>query len=241
MGTWNDGLLDNDATMDGLGDLRDEIVGDIERLGAAKPSSTSTAKLAAAVGVLLQLSSYEFELDNDTGPKIVAAVKAHAKEIAKLPPAARKVLDAVAAGEGKALAERRGKMGAKLVGLLNKGAAESRFGKREPALFAAKAGAAYVQDLAKRCVGRVDEDFEDEDTWSDLCREGMNMGCLGVLAILEPCQVPVAKVERWRRNATKGLASLEKADDDELDFHRGYYANLDAVLAQLTKRFGDRS
>jgi hypothetical protein len=237
MGTWDDGLLDNDTALDGLGDLRSKISGDFERLGAAKPSAASTAKLAAAVGVLLQLSSYEFGLDTPDGPKIVAAVKAHAKEIAKLPAAARRLLNRIAAGEGQALAERPAKMSAKAVALLHKDSKQCSFGKREGALFASIAGAAYVQEVAKRCIAMVDEDFEDEDNWSDLCREGMGMGCLGVLLVLDPCKVPVSNIERWRKRAKKGFATLEKEPDDELDFHRGYYANLDGVLALLAKRF----
>jgi hypothetical protein len=237
MGTWDDGILDNDTALDGLGELEVGIASDIERLGASKPSAASTAKLGAAVGVLLQLSSYDFGLDTDHGPAIVSAVKAHAKTIAKLPPAARKVLDAVAAGEGKALGDRPAKMTAKQIRLLNADAKESRFGKREASLFASPPAAAYVQEVAKRCVEMIDGDFEDADNWSDLCREGLGLGCLAALMILEPCKVSPAKVARWRRSAKKGIALLEKERDEELAFHRGYYRNLDGVLAILEKRF----
>lgn len=237
MGTWDDGLLDNDTAMDGLSDLRSGIVEDIVTFGAAKPSATSTAKLAAAIGVLLQLSSYEFGLDTDDGPKIVAAAGAHAKEIAKLPPAARKILERVAAGEGKSLAQRPAKTSAKVNALLHKQSKKPAFGLHEKALFASKAGAAYVQDVAKRCVEMIDEDFEDEDSWSDLCREGLGMGCLAVLMVLDPCTVSPARIDRWRKRAKKGIEALEKNKDEELDFHRGYYKNLDAVFALLEKRF----
>lgn len=236
MGTWEAGLLDNDTAMDGLGDLRHGVAEDIERFGAMKPSVTATGKLAGAVGVLLQLSAYDFGLDTPTGPKIVAALGAHSAAIAKLPSAARKLLQAVAAGEGKALAERPAKMAKKHIQLLHTGASKAPFGPRERALFESKAALAYVQEVAKRCIELVDGDFEDEENWSDLCREGMGMGALAALLVLEPVRLSAAKVEGWRRKAQKGLATLEAKPNDELDFFRVYYARLDAVLALLAER-----
>jgi hypothetical protein len=240
MGTWDDGLLDNDTSLDALGDLRRQVARDIERFGALKPSPQNTARLVTATGVLLQLSAYDFGLETDGGPKIVAALQAHAKQIALLPPAARKVLAAVAAGEGKSLAERPSKLSPKITALLHSGSSKSPFGKREVALFASKAAAAYVQEVAGRCVDMINGDFEDEDNWSDLCREAGGLGCLAVLLVLEPCRVPVKTIERWRHNAQQGLAVLEEKKDEELDFHRGYYRKLDAIFAVLVKRFSPR-
>lgn len=237
MGTWDDGLLDNDTAMDGLGDLHHGVAADLVRIGAMKPSSASTAKLGAAVGVLLQLSAYDFDLDTESGPKIAAAVKAHATTIAGLPLAARKLFEAVAAGGGKALAERPATMSAKQIAILHNGGTRAPFGKREASLFDGKVAEAYVQEVAERCVAMIDGDFEDEDNWCDLCREGMGIGCLGVLMILAPYKVSKPKLERWRRAAKKGIAVLEEEPDDELAFHRGYYSNLDAALALLQRRF----
>jgi hypothetical protein len=240
MGTWDDGLLDNDTALDGLGDLKHTIVADIVAFGAMKPTATSTAKLGAAVGILLQLSAYDFGLETETGPKIATAVKAHGGQIAKLPSAARKVLEAVGGGQGATLAGRPAKMSARQIAILRKDASRAPFGKREPSLFASKAAPAYVQQVARRCIAMVDDDFRDKGNWSDLCREGMGIGCLGVLLVLEPCSVPSAKLERWRRAAKKGITTLREDADDELDFHEGYYANLDAALALLQRRFAKK-
>ncbi len=60
MGTWDHGLLDNDTALDGLSELDDGVIEDIVALGTAKPSRAVASKLAGAVGVLLQLSAYEF-------------------------------------------------------------------------------------------------------------------------------------------------------------------------------------
>lgn len=74
MGTWDHGLLDNDTAPDGLGDLVQSLLTDVEQIGAARPTLATTAKLIAALGLLLQLSAYSFEAQ---GPArtITAAVK----------------------------------------------------------------------------------------------------------------------------------------------------------------------
>lgn len=233
-------MLDNDTALDGVGDLEQTIMGDIVAFGAMNPTPTSTAKLGAAIGVMLQLSAYAFCLETATGPRIAAAAEAHREQIAKLPSAARKVLEAVGAGQGETLAGRPAKMSARQIAILHKRASRAPFGKREPSLFVPKAAATYVQQVARRCVDMIDEDFQDEGNWSDLCREGMGIGCLGVLMVIEPCLVPLSKLERWRRAAKRGLAALRAAPDDELEFHERYYANLDAALALLQKKFAKK-
>lgn len=112
------------------------------------------------------------------------------------------------------------------------------FAPRQKALFASKGAEKYVQTIAKRCIEAADEDFEDEDNWSDLCREGMGMGHLAALTVLAPCKVPPSKIARWRKLAQKGITALREREDDELEFHEEYYANLDKVYAFLAKRFG---
>lgn len=235
MGTWDHGLLDNDCASDGLGDLAHGVAEDIESLGAAKPTLTTTSRLGGAVGTLLQLSPYSFT--GEPGGRVVAAVQAHAASIRGFPPPFRRTMDAVSVGEGEALASRPARMPRAHLALLHVGATRAPFGKREPALFAGKAATAYVQTVARRCVAGVDEDFEDESNWSDLCREGVGLGGLAALLVLSPCSVPARKLDGWRRKARRGLAALEAEPDDELEFHRVYYANLDRVFAALARRF----
>lgn len=236
MGTWSHGLLDNDTAMDGLTELDEEVIADIVNLGAEAPSPEATATLGAAVGVLLQLSPYFFGADTESGPAIVAALRAHAAEIAKLPAEARSVLEAVAAGEGAALAERRAPMAPEHVKLLCNESGRAPFGLREAALFTGPAAAHYVQSVADRCFEMLDEDFDDESTWCDLCREAPSMGGLAALLVLEPCRLPREELASYREKAQEGLASLVESGDEELDFQRGYYANLDAVFGLLEAR-----
>ncbi len=237
MGTWDQGILDNDCASDGLGDVTHGVLADITRLGASKPTMTTTARLGAAVGVLLQLSAYSFT--DTTGAAIVAALQAHAGTIARFPPAFRRVLQKVLAGEGEALAQRPGGLTLRPARLLHTAAKKSPFGKREPALFADKAAAAYVQVVTRRCVEMVDDDFADESNWSDLCREGLGIGGLAALLVLEPSRVPVRKISGWRKKAQRGLATLEADADEELDFQRKYHANLDRVFELLLARFSE--
>lgn len=203
MGTWDHGLLDNDSVHDGLGELAASVLADITTLGAAVPTEATARRLAAAVGALLQLSAYSFRDDADD-PAIVAALRAQQPGLAGLPAPVRHVLGQVEKGEGEALARRPAGMDPGLVELLHVGATEAPFGTREPALFASVEGAAYVQELAMRCVAAVEADLEDESTWSDLCREASGFGPLAVLFVLEPCRVPASTLERWRRCAQDG-------------------------------------
>lgn len=236
MGTWDHGILDNDSASDGLADLAHGVGADIQSIGARKTSVVAASRLAGAVGVLLQLSAYAFT--GATGAAITAALQAHARSIAKLSPGARRVLQAVIAGEGEALAERRGKLPIRQVRLLHAAATASPFGKREPALFASEPAMAHVQQVARRCVAMVDEDFADESNWSDLCREASGLGGLAALMVLEPCRVSTVKLTGWRRKAQRGLATLAAAADEELPFQRKYHASLDRVLEVLLARFG---
>jgi hypothetical protein len=142
------------------------------------------------------------------------------------------------AGQGSVLGERHAQMPARLLSLLHAGTGTQwPFGQREACLFEPEAAAAYVQEIAELCVAAVDEDFADEGNWSDLCREGLGIGMLAALSVLEPCRVPIGKIELWRRAAQDGLVTLEAEPDEELDFHRGYYAKLDGLLAFLLQRF----
>lgn len=232
MGTWDHGLLDNDTALDGLFAIRDGILGGIIRLGAARPGPRATGRLAAAVGVLLQLSPAAFAADSKDLRSIVAALRAHAPAFPALSPGARRVLSKIAAGQPPS---GRARLGARLrTALHTEGPAP--FGGRIAALFAAPAAEAEVRACERRCVAKIREDFADADTWSDLCREGAGIGALAFLLVLEPMRVPAATIEGWRRKAARGLAQLRAEPVEELEFHERYYANLERVFLALLKR-----
>ena len=62
------------------------------------------------------------------------------------------------------------------------------------------------------------------------------MGALAALLVLEPAALPHAELASFREKAREGLATLGESPDDEIDFQRGYYANLDAVFGLLEAR-----
>lgn len=234
MGTWDDGLLDNDTALDGLADLRGEIVGDICRIGAGRPGAQATARLAASIGVLVQLSPDTFAAEDDEDrDAVVEALRAHARGLTTLSPAARRVLRKIEAGEPPG---GRARLGARLCAALHADSDEAPFGRRIAALFAAPAAEAQVRACERRCVATIREDFADASNWGDLCREGLGMGALGLLLVLDPLRVSAPTIEGWRRKAARGLAGLRAEPDEELEFHEGYYANLERVFRALLRR-----
>src|SRR6185503_21304690 len=110
MGTWDSGLLDNDNSLDGLGDLTSQIRDDLFE-------ATDPGRAAAAAGMLLQLSPFDFSAENPDSADLALAIGA--LDGKKLPAEAKKVLAEVAAGKGLALAERPAKLPAGVAKLLH--------------------------------------------------------------------------------------------------------------------------
>lgn len=240
MGTWAEGLLGNDCAFDGLEEIADGVIEDIRSLRRAESNSETVGRLAAAIGLLLELgASYDLSDNSKQSRDILEALRVHESAFRlQLPPEADQLLARVLAGEGEALAQRAAPLPEKIARALHAGSEPpSTFGPREPALFENPAAAVYVQEVADRCVAMIDEDFEDESNWSDLCREASGMGPLAFLLVLEPCRVDAQKIAGWRRAAKEGLAQLEAEPNDELDFQRSYHANLDLVFETLLGRF----
>lgn len=237
MGTWDDGLLDNDTALDGLGELEDVILADVRALGERSGAPDTTAELAAAIGVYLQLSNEALEPTDTNRPVLVAALAGHAGQVAELAPEAREVLGAVTRGE--AVTGKAAELPSEAVRLLAAEADEAPFHAPIRALSATKKGAAYVQSVANRCAEMIDEDLEDEDTAADLAREGIGIAALGVLLVLPPYALSTKRTKAWRAAVKGGLRTLVEAEDDELDFHRGYYANVLGVIDLVEKRLAD--
>lgn len=236
MGTWDEGVLDNDTSQDGLSDLRHSVVEDIRALVTEPSSAATLGTLAAAVGVLLQLSPYSFSADCDDQALILSAIQAHLANVGVLSDAAASVLRRVGSDQQQALTEQRGALPAELCQVLHSGATNSHFGVREAALFATTEGQAYVQQIVERCLAAADSDFEDEDNWWDLNREVSAMGPLCALLVLQPSRLPVDKLNDWRSLARGGLQKLIDDEDEELEFQQPYYANVDALFAALISR-----
>ncbi|MDY7099914.1 MAG: hypothetical protein S0880_01880 [Actinomycetota bacterium] len=237
MGAWDYGILDNDTALDGLGAVVDGVVADIDRLAGEPSNEETVGRLAAAVGIVLQLAPAA--LDPDTGNDrtrgaVVAALTVHADGIgAHLSPGAQRILGLIADGE-VALLEQHPAEPVDAVSVDGDHAVHLA----EPALFEHLAAGTYVDEVATRCVQAFATDAADEEVWTDLAREAAGVGALAALLVLEPCDLPVELLTEWQQLAALGLAELELSDDGELDFHQPYHANLDAVFDALLDRAG---
>lgn len=231
MGTWAAGLLDNDTALDGLGDFEDEVLEEALRLATKRPSAASLEQLAAAVGLLTQLWSDDFlwEADREQAQSLRAAIAPHlASKQASAP--ARALLKATSATTFVP----RPTSVARPIGRLLHQKGTTRFGRRPAGVYETAGGAALIARLSRAAERRVAEDFSDEDTWADLCREGLSVGLLA-LPFATPLSFAPKKLERWRRLARKGLETIE-GNGEEVAFHRRYYRNLDALFERLLAR-----
>lgn len=239
MGTWDTGILDNDAALDGLGDITHAVMEDFRSLGESMPEAETAGQLAAGIGLLLQLSPFDFSPKSSNSAMISDTLEEWAPVIEEaLSPEAQAILTQVANGDGESLAKRPAELPQGIVSALHNGATAGPYGQREAALFDTPAGAALTKRISLKCVEMVEADFEHEDMWPDLAREASAIALLAMLLVLEPCTVAPKRIVHWRACAVKGLKMLEAAKDEELDFQRAYYANLDTILAALLKRFG---
>lgn len=250
MGAWGRGLLQNDTAQDGLVEVISSIEEDVAALAAgARPGERSAARLGAAVGLLLQLSSWHsFDPESEASATVVQAIDRHRPALSALPRKAAHILRRVAEGGGGELASRPAKLNRSLRRALFATESggfpmERTFGKREASLFADRDAEAYVQKVARRCVELVDADFAEEDIVNDLARESMAMGAFATLLVIEPCRVPVAKVERWRKAHRRAMAAFEvegEPDESDAEFEEGYEKCLELAFRLMVRKFSRR-
>lgn len=236
MGTWDRGLFDNDTTADALLDLRSTMTAEATTLLALKPTAARAERVAGCVGLLLQLSPDEyFWKESEEGKGFIAALATWATPTALLflTPAARKIVLVVAGGQPPL---KSATMAKSTASLLHIGGSGAPFGTRQAPLFNTPGALAMVKLVGREITAALDEDFEDESNWGDLCREGLGLGGLGFLLVLSPMPVKATKLQRWRKLSHTGLLQLELEPDDEIEFQRAYYRNLDKVFALVLRR-----
>lgn len=248
MGTWGYGILQNDSAQDGIGDLARTIEDDVAGLADRPATVEAAARAGAAVGLLLQFSEYSLNPESEASAGIRRGLKAQEPAFDALPGKAGSILRGVLEGTHPGLEDRLADLDERVVEALIGPAEEERefptqraFGRREPDLFAHPEAARYAQEVAERCAGLVDEDFEDDEIVDDLCRESTAIGPLGLLLLIEPCRLDPDRVEAWRERAAEGFATMEEdlADEDpdgELEFYAVYRACLDKALAVAAEK-----
>jgi hypothetical protein len=238
MGTWGSGLLEGDGPMDYIGDLTDQIEEDIAGFAEDHPSEMTAARLGAAIGLLLQTSAYPFE--SDFARTLKKALSRQSKAIALLPDAARKVLEAVARGEGPKLAEGTRVTDEALEMVLGK---KWGMDTRQPGLFQHPEAAAYVQSFSESCADTVDEGFQGEDL--DLYQVDF-MGAFGLLLVIAPVQLDETRVIEWRASLrrvheqTKVDLSkpINQSNQSDLPFFEEYMAKAEQAFDLLLAKLG---
>jgi hypothetical protein len=240
MGTWGRGILQNDTAQDGLCEVIHGIFDDVVALGKKRATKKSVAKLGAGVGLLLQLSAnYWFDEESKYWPQLRAVLESHRALFDSLSPEAALLLSDVLDGKGRELAARdapgNARLGQALFATDSQGfSMERTLGFREPALFAHPEATKYVQTVADRLVGELDEGFDDDSVVEDPCREADFIAALAVLLVLEPCRVDADHFASWRAR----FRTAQGEYGDESAFFTDYNANLELAFELGIEKFG---
>lgn len=230
MGTWGNGLFDGDGPLDVIGDIGGWIEGQVQELSEAEPTVESAGRLAGAVGLLLQLSPYSFE--GEFSETIRSAIVRHRKAMEGFSEQALSLLDTIAEGSGKKLADSLGDRSEALKQILGEYVNHPR---HEP-LFESDAARALVQETAEYCVEQLEEMLEDEDL--DLYELADPVGAVGVLLLLSPCRIKVKSIDKWRRQVKAVIERERKQDPDnpDLEFYDEYLPKAEAAFRLLEER-----
>jgi hypothetical protein len=246
MGTWGHGILQNDNAQDELCKVIEGIYGDVIALGKEPTNRTTVARLGAGVGLMLQLSaSYWFSEEGEYWAALRKVLALHEEGFAVVSPEARRILAEVLAGKGEELAYREASPDARLSGALfakeRQGFhwLERTFGFREPASFADPQAARYVQEVADRLARHVDEGIACDYMVADPCLEADFIAALGVLLILEPCQIDPDRFASWRARFRKVQAEAGPGDPNESEFDVAYNACLEQAFQIGIDRFSE--
>jgi hypothetical protein len=154
MGTWGEGLYDNDGALDELGDLFDAL-----------PLHAGAVPMATTVGLATWL-------DGATSDRFVEAVRQHADWVSTLPKEAQALLQRLVT-EPEAFAGPRSRT-AELTEILG-GYCD---GPRYDALLTLPGSARVIEGLANAAAERLDDGLRSA---SDLYEASSAIGCLGVL------------------------------------------------------------
>jgi hypothetical protein len=218
MGAWGYGLLQNDTCQDALVRFVRDVRADVNLLGDRQPAPELAGRLAGAVGLLLQMQAQRsFDPEVEYAAAVLAVIERHAPAFSALPKTAGDLLGAIRAGKGPELAEQDGGLPPELSQAFfdsNPGFLTERgTGVRHAGMFEHPASAAYLQEVADRCVELVARGFADlgepPEMWDE---HGDEIAALCVLLQLEPCRVAPELFRDWwgRYRAAEGdVADLD--------------------------------
>jgi hypothetical protein len=211
MGTWDDGLYDNDHALDVLPEMTEGV--DLDR---------SPAHLAVGIGLRVWMASSSLEPHSG---EIRAALQRHEAWLAELPEEARKALCDIA-DNPKAASERRGSRTPEdraVLGTYNEG-------PRIDVLFRVQGADDVIREVADKCIAHLDEVTRHED--ADLYEIAGDLAPLGVLLEMRAVgvRVPRAKIKAWQA----AFRRMDESTDAERAFWDKYVARVKRGFARLT-------
>lgn len=232
MGTWGSGLLDSDGALDAIGDITNWLEEEVAKLADVRANEQSVARLAGALGLLLELSPYSFEATSHWS-KIDAALQQQQRAFNKLEPAAADLMGQLLEGGGAELAARKDKRPAELKRALG----SYLEGKREPVLLQHSEAIGLVQETADRCVAMLEEYLDEPEL--DLYESADGMGLLGLLLLLPPCHVDAGKLKQWHEYMRKSYRTTRDEDPEnpDLEHFDEYLVNLELAFKLALERF----
>ena len=202
MGTWGEGVLDNDGVLDGLADLLDAEFGHLE---------DGPEELAVGVGVLTLLG----ELAHETQlARVQSILNANIEALPSLPEATAAELGRLRQ-EGATVAKLPGSRGADAKAVLG----NYCNGPLIEPLFAVGDGGRAMSALQERIMAALDE-AHGEDLY-ELSNELAPLAVLVGLATLGH-HVPSNRVDEWRHR----FRAADEATTDERDFFDEYAARV---------------
>jgi len=196
MGTWDDGLFDNDSALDTLADFVDSVSLD-----------ESPAHLAAGLGIQLWLSSAAVETYPD---RYRAPIEKHADWIAGMSPEVRRSLEEFAA-DPQASARAKGSRDASIRAVVGGYCS----GPMDLVLLRSEGADAVLEQLASRCREHLDELADSPGR--DLYEMAGDLSALGLLVVLTQVGVQSApdSVRKWE-------AAFDRADGNTKE-ERGFW------------------
>lgn len=210
MGTWGEGLYDNDGALDELGDLIHSL-----------DMHASVTALATSIGLRAWLC---WSLTD----AIVEAIDAHRDGVDGLPPAARELLQLARTDERQFSSARS--RSAELTEILG----SYCDGPRHAALLTLPGSDEIIRALAESAAERLGDGLA---TAGDLYEAATPLAHLGVLLELHDagCASPtLEQINAWRTSVQR----LDAATEDERAFFDAYVARIEAGLARLAKAPG---
>jgi hypothetical protein len=210
MGTWDDGLYDNDHALDVLPELTEGV--DLDK---------SPAHLAVGIGLRIWMAPASLQLQ---GGEVRAALGRHEGWLAELPDEAREALLAIATDPKTACGRRasRTQEDRAVLGTYNEG-------PRIDALFRVPGADAVIREVADKCMAHLDELIVHED--ADLYEGAGDLAPLGVLLEMRAVgvRVPRAKVKAWQA----AFRRMDEATDAERIFWDKYVTRVKKGLTRL--------